>query len=154
MSSNRNKPLRRMVIALLVLLGIQYELGMAVNLSPDLPSLPPFNFSLAQISDALHAAGTVALLHGILGSLLAIISISTLFFSLTSGIKKVQVFGVLGSLTVVLAAASGVLFTLSGFQADYFSTAMASNFLLSFTFYFLELYYLRAAPKTPGKMLE
>lgn len=149
MLSNRIKPLRRMVVTLLVLLGIQYELGMTVNLSPDLPSLQPFNFSLAQVSDALHAAGTVALLHAILGSLLALFSIVTLVISLTSGIRKVKIFGVLGSLTVVLAAASGVLFTLSGFQGDHFSTAMASNFLLSFTFYFLELYYLRPKSKTP-----
>ena len=148
MASNQYKLLRWMVAIVLVLLGFQYELGMAVNLSANLPSLPAFGFSLIGISDALREAGTLAFLHAGLGGLLTILSIVILVMSLTSRIRKVQVFGVLGFLTILVAASSGVLFVLSGFQGDNFSSAMASNFLLSFTFYFLEVYFLRPEPKT------
>jgi hypothetical protein len=55
----------------------------------------------------------------------------------------VQVFGSLAFLATLLAAITGLFFTLSGFQNDGDSHGMASNFLLSFTFYFLELYFLK-----------
>ena len=145
MKSNRFKLLRRMIVTLLILLGIQYELGMAANLSPDLPTLPPFGFSLARIFGALWLAGSSAVAHGLLGSLLVIFAFMTLALSLASGVRSLQILGSLGCLSMILAATGGVLFVLSGFQADHFSLAMASNFVLAFTFYFLELYVLKPA---------
>jgi hypothetical protein len=62
--------------------------------------------------------------------------------------RSVQVFGSLAFLTILLAAITGLLYTMSGFQNDGDSHGMATNFLLSFTFYFLELYFLKPAPKT------
>jgi hypothetical protein len=59
----------------------------------------------------------------------------------------VQVFGSLAFLATLLAAATGLLFVLSGFQNNGDTHGMATNFLLSFTFYFLELYFLKPAPK-------
>lgn len=143
MKSNQFKSLRVRVVTTLILLTIQYELGMAVNLSPSLPELAPFGFSLIKISDALHLAGSVALVHAVLGTLLTLMSIITLVQSLRSRIRNVQIFGALGFLTMLVAMTGGVLFTLSGFQEDHYSMAMASNFILSFIFYFLELYYLK-----------
>ena len=143
MKSNQFKSLRVRVATTLILLAIQYELGMAVNLSPNLPELAPFDFSLIKISDALHLAGSVALVHAVLGTLLTLMSIITLVQSLRSRIRSVQIFGSLGFLTMLVAMTGGVLFTLSGFQEDHYSMAMASNFILSFIFYFLELYFLK-----------
>ncbi len=145
MKSNQFRLLRTMIVMLLILLGIQYELGMAVNLSPDLPTLPPFDFSLARVFGALRLAGSSAVAHSFLGSVLVVVALLTLVLSLASRVKSVQIFGSLGCLSIVLAAAGGVLFVLSGFQADHFSLAMASNFILAFTFYFLELYFLKPA---------
>ncbi len=139
--------LRVMDVITLALLTIQYELGMKVNLSPNLPELAPFGFSLAKISGALHLAGSVALIHAILGSLLMLLSIVTAMLSLRSGVRSVQIFGFLGFLATTLAAIGGVFFTLSGFQNDDYSLAMASNFILAFIFYFLELYVLKPNPK-------
>jgi len=143
MKSNPFKSLRVRVVITLILLTIQYELGMAVNLSPNLPELAPFGFSLMKISDALHLAGPAALAHTVLGSLLTLMSIITLFQSLRSRIRSVQIFGSLGFLTMLVAMIGGILFTLSGFQEDHYSMAMASNFILSFIFYFLELHFLK-----------
>ncbi len=140
---NGNKLLRWMIVILLVLLTVQYELGMVVNLSPDLPTLAPFGFSLARILETLHQAGSTALAHGILGSLLWLFSMLTLILSLASKMKSLQILGVLGFITISLAAAGGILFVLSGFQEDHFSLAMASNFILAYIFYFLVLYFLK-----------
>jgi len=151
MKSNRFKSLRVMIVITLILLTIQYELGMYVNLSPNLPELAPFGFSLMKISDALHLAGPVALAHAVLGSLLTLMSILTLILSLRSKIRSVQIFGSLGFLTMLVAMIGGILFTLSGFQEDHYSLAMASNFILTFIFYFLELYFLKPDSKTPNR---
>lgn len=147
MKSNQLKSLRVMVVTTLILLTIQYELGMDINLSPNLPELRPFGFSLMKISDALHLAGPVALAHAGLGSFLTLMSILTLILSLRSKIKSVQIFGSLGFLTILLALTSGVLFTVSGFQEDPYSLMMASNFMLTFIFYFLELFFLKPNSK-------
>src|SRR5512135_2475873 len=93
MKPNHSKALRVMVVITLILLTIQYELGMAINLSPDLPKLSPFGFSLVPISNALHLAGPVALVHAGLGSLLTLMALFTLVLSLTSGVRSVQILG-------------------------------------------------------------
>ena len=147
MAAKRYQGLRVMVIVLLALLGLQYEFGMAVNIGNP-PSLPPFGLSLNAVSNALHQAGLVAVLHASLGVWLVIFSVINLIFSLRTGLRSLQIFGSLAFLTTLLAAITGLLFTLSGFQNDGDSHGMATNFLLSFTFYFLELYFLKPAPKT------
>lgn len=149
MRPNQLKFLRVMVGITLILLAIQYELGMVVSLSPALPELPAFGFSLLKISDALHLAGSVTLAHAALGSFLTLVSILTLFLSLRSKIRSVQWFGSLGFVSIASAAAGGVLFTLSGFQEDHFSLAMASDFILAFIFYFLELYFMKPDSEKP-----
>ena len=121
---------------------------MTINLSPNLPELAAFGFSLIKISDALHLAGPVTLAHAVLGSLLTLMSILTLILSLRSKIRGVQIFGSLGFLTMLVAMTGGILFTLSGFQEDHYSLAMASNFILTFIFNFLELYFLKPDSKT------
>jgi hypothetical protein len=148
MTRNQSKSLRVVVIITLILLTIQYEMGMEINFSPNLPELPAFGFSLMKIWDALHQAGTVAMVHAVLGSLLTFLSILSLILSLRSKMRSVQILGLLGLLSVALAATGCILFTLSGFQNDDYSLAMASNFILSFIFYFLELYFLKPDPKT------
>lgn len=148
MTPNQFKTLRVMVVSTLILLSVQYELGMYINLSPNLPELAPFGFSLMKISEALHLAGPVALAHAVLGSLLTLLSTLNLIFSLKSRIKSVQIVGGLGFVTMLVAMAGGILFTLSGFTEDHYSLAMASNFILTFTCYFLELYVLKPDSKT------
>ncbi len=147
MSAKRFLVLRVMVIVILALLGLQYEFGMAVNISNP-PSLPPFSLSLGAVSDALNRVGAVAVIHASLGVWLVIFSVVSLIFSLRSGVRSVQVFGSLAFLAVLLAASTGLLYTLSGFQNNGDTHGMATNFLLSFTFYFLELYFLKPVPRT------
>ena len=120
---------------------------MAINLS-DPPNIPPISFSLHNVLGALNQVGSIALVHALLGTVLTVLALVTLVLALASKIRSVQVFGVLGFLSMTLAATSGVLFVLSGYQNDHYSHGMATNFILTFVFYFLELYFLKPSPKT------
>ncbi len=71
-------PLRILVIVILVLLAVQFEFGMAVNLVPSLPDLPPFSFSADAIVTALNQIGPIALIHAMIGGLLVIIELYSL----------------------------------------------------------------------------
>ena len=146
MSANLLKWLRGAVVTLLVLLVIQFEFGMAVNLS-DLPSISPFGFSLPGVLSVLNQIGFVALFHAVLGTALTIFALITLVLALASKIRSVQILGVLGFVSMVLAAAMGLYFVLSGLQNDGYSHGMATNFILTFVFYFLEMYLLKPTAK-------
>jgi hypothetical protein len=149
MQRNSFAPLRIIVIGMLILLAVQFELGITVTLS-DPAELPPFAFSLTRVSDALHAAGTTALAHAILGVWLAIFSLGMVFLAWRSGDRRVVAVATLAFLTAAGAAATGFLFTVSGFRDDGASHGMASNFLLTFTFFFLGLYLLKRTSGVPG----
>ncbi len=138
---------RVVIVLLLVFLAIQFELGMAINLAPSLPSLPQFGFSIPLIIQALQKIGGVGLLHAGVGIFLLLLAIVNLILALSSGVRGVQIFGVLGFLSTLLEVYSGILFTMSGFTNDSNSHSMATNFLLSMIFFFLELYVLKPAPK-------
>ncbi len=142
MKSSRVKTLRVLAIIMLVALGLQYELGMQfIMINPE--PITPFAFSLPAVGDALHGVGLVAGVHAAWGGLLLVFSLVILVAALLSGVRAAQVFGVLGFLSIVFAALGGLLFVLSGFQDDNNSHNMATNLLLSFTFYFLEVYVLK-----------
>ncbi len=140
--------LRFVVILFLVILAFQFELGMAINLSPNLPSLTPFGFSMPQIYDALQKAGVVAPIHASVGFFLLLLAIANMVLALFTRVRGVMIFGVLGLLSTLLEVASGILFTISGFQNDGYSHGMATNFLLSFIFFFVELYLLKPTAST------
>jgi hypothetical protein len=140
--------LRVIVPILLFLLAIQYEFGMAVNLAGP-SSIAPFGFSPAGVSAALSSVGATLWIHALLGTVLVVFSLASLLVSTRSGLTTVQAFGVLAFLTTALAATAGLLFVLSGYQNNGDSHGMATNFLLAFSFYFLELYFLKAG-SNPG----
>jgi hypothetical protein len=148
MSNNQPKTLRISVIVILVLLVLQYELGIAVNIANP-PAQPPFSLSLGAVWDALNKVGGASPPHAILGAGLVLLSLLNLVLSLRSRIRSVQIFGSLIFLSILIAAGGGLFFTLSGFQDDHATHAMATNFMLAFIFSFLELYNLKpqAAPR-------
>ncbi len=139
---NRIKTLRVLLIIVLALLAIQYEFGMTVNISNPAP-IPAFGLSLSAVSDAVNGIGPILQVHATIGSLLLLLSLAILILSLASRVRGAQIFGVLGFLSILLAAYGGLMFVLSGFQNDGQSHNMATNFLLSFAFYFVELYVLK-----------
>ncbi len=142
--SNQLKRLWIMTIVMIVLLFLQYELGITTIMS-DIPSVSPFPFSVAAFRGALEHAGAVAAAHADFGGLLVIVALINLTLALVTKVRSVQILGVLNFIFILVAAGGGLFFVLSGFQNDHASHAMATNFLLSFTFSFIELYSIRSA---------
>ena len=142
MPSSPLKHLRVITLVMIVSLFLQYELGIATIIANP-ASIPPFGFSIISFRNALEQVGGVALLHAGFGGWLGIVSVVNLVLALRTKIRKVQIFGILSFLSIVIAAGGGLFFVLSGFQNDNASHAMATNFILSFTFSFIELYYTR-----------
>ncbi len=145
MSSKTVKTLRVFLIVILVLLGLQFELGMAVNIANP-TAIAPFPYSSAAFSDALRGAGILTEVHADFGALLALFSLVVMIYSLLSRVRGAQIFGTLAFLSTLAAGDGGLLFVLSGFHSDNSSHQMATNFLLTFAFYFIELYVLKPAP--------
>jgi hypothetical protein len=150
MSANRLRALRISVVVLLVLLLVQYEFGMAVNIANP-PSLPAFSFSdNTAFNTALNTAGGLAQPHAILGALVWLFSLVNLVLSLRTGIRSVKIMGSLILLSITVAGAGGSIFVQSGFTNDQASHAMATTFILAYTFAFLELYFLKGDPGPNG----
>ena len=142
MSSNPLRPLRALVIAILILLFFEYELGITVNFANP-AAISPFSFSVTSFLNALNGVGSVALIHAILGGFLFLLALVNMIMALRSKVRSAQVYGVLSFLSMIFATGGGYFFVLSGFQSDNASHAMATNFLLSFVLLFLELYSIK-----------
>ncbi len=139
---NRIKTLKVLLIVLLVLLAVQYEFGMTVNIANP-AAIPPVPFSNQAVSQAMNGVGPTLVIHATLGSLLALLALAALIVSWLSRRRGAQIFGTLGFLAILSAGYGGTMFVLSGFQNDSNSHNMATSFLLSFAFYFIELYALK-----------
>jgi len=135
----RLKSLRVLVIVMLSLLALQFELGMAVNLSPNLQEVPPLPSTDSAVWGALGKVGGEAVTHAVLGFLLTLAAVAVLIFCVASGSPSVMVIGILAFAGVVIATVTGILFTLSGFKNDGDSHGMATGFLVAFSLHFVLL---------------
>jgi hypothetical protein len=135
----RLKSLRVAAIVILILLTLQFELGMSVNLSPSLEQVPHLAGTATAVWGALVKVGGAALTHALLGASLTVIALASLVLAIISGDRSVAVIGIFSFLAIALAAVNGVLFTLSGFKDDNYSHGMATLFLLAFSLYFVQV---------------
>jgi hypothetical protein len=131
-------------MTMLALLVLQFELGVATTLS-DPPAIPPFGFSDQAFRSALDKLVTAGQIHAAAGPIMVIIAVVTLVLSLRARPRSVKVFGILAFLALLIAGTMGMFFVQSGFQDDNYTHGMATFFILSFIFYFLELYFLKPA---------
>ena len=135
----RLRSLRIVSIVTVVLLALQFELGMAVNLSPSLEGVPPLAGTPAAVWAALVKVGAGAPAHALLGILLSVIALASLAIALWSGATAIAITGMVSFMTIASAAVNGVLFTLSGFKNDNYSHGMATTFLLAFSTQFVQI---------------
>jgi hypothetical protein len=149
MDTARLRALRVFTVVMLILLAMQFELGIALNLSPSLQEVPPLSGSAAAVWGALARVGGEALTHALLGTLLTLAALAGLALSARSGSRSVTVFGILSFLALALAELSGVLFTTSGFKNDGDSHGMATGFLLGFSLNFVQLCILSVKLRRP-----
>jgi len=142
--------LRIAVVGILILLAVQFELGMAVNLSPSLEDVPPVAGTVTAIWGALARVGEAALTHALLGTFLTVLALASLVLAIRSRARSVAVIGVFSFLVMALATVNGILFTLSGFKNDHFSHGMATLFLLAFSLHFVQACVLTVRLRRPN----
>jgi hypothetical protein len=81
--------------------------------------------------------------HAFEGGLLLILSLLVLALSLRKKPRSILVCSLLGLLMVVSATIRGILFVLSGFQANPSYAQMGGSFIGAYAFYVLELYFAK-----------
>ena len=135
MPLNNIRILRRQILIILVLLIIQYALGMYANLYVQFPDSisggPAWEFAWTQLPVALHIVNAF---------LLYIIGITFLVTARRHD-KTLVKYAVWGLIGITLAAVSGALFI--PLQNDIFSYGMSLFFIIAFIAYIGGLYKLR-----------
>ena len=131
------KSLRVFVIIMLALLALQYELGIATNLSPNMKEVPPVG--LADLDKVLASVGEAAVLHATLGVLLLATAVAALVLSILAAGPAIIVTGIIAFAGTALAFLNGILFSLGGFKDDGYSHGMATGYLVAFSLYFIQV---------------
>ena len=131
----------KLIIAELLLLFIQFTVGMWTNLFAIIPK--------AALSFTTYSDGAVVLLHIINGILIFAVAFALIWLSYKSKMSLALKLSVLTAVFVTSAVANGFIFLrIFYFPAfynidNYFSLGMALSFLASFTTLFAELYMTR-----------
>ena len=126
--------LRKLIIAVCVLLFAQYWLGMVANLFITIPFDSPLNFFN-------YFDGVEVLAHIMNGILILGLALVIIVFSYKTGDSLLHWLSTLSLAFVTLAVVMGFVFMLRG-QEDSFSMAMAMSFIFIYTTYFSELILL------------
>jgi len=130
--------LRNTTVIFLILITLQFWLGMSINLELNLPvkHLPP-------ISSLIYYASHFGfiLVHVLNGSLLLVVSFLYLFSAVISNFKSLKVIGVIGTVSVVGAVINGILFLMSG-QFFGWSIGMAMSAVSALLTYSVGLYFI------------
>ncbi len=116
---------RYLLMAILLLLVIQYILGMVVNIY----ALPPYTPSNLGV-------------HYVFGYVVALVGLITLVFVAFSGKLGAISFSAIGFISIVIAGESGRGFAFLSQHAGIYSLSMALSWLLSFSSYFISLHLL------------
>ena len=126
---------RILVSVEIVLLFVQFWLGMSINLFIKLPLYTALNFSS-------YSGGIEVLVHIINGIL--ILSIAGIIMSYSYRLKRNDVFWLAapGAVFAFIAIATGATFALRG-QDDSLSMTMAMSFIIIYTIYLSQFYISR-----------
>lgn len=133
------KSLRLQVIAMLILLVVEFILGILTNLYVSMPIAlrngSAWKFAMTE--------SPMLTLHIVVGTLLVILSI-TILIGAISAQKSVQIgFAVVGFILICLTWMSGSTFLTNG-QSPLSSFLMSLGFMFAMTTYGIELYRLSA----------
>ena len=110
-----------------MLLGIQFLLGMYINLYVSLPS---GTHSFA----GYMASSPVVATHVVMAFLVVVVDFMAFFMAIHARIGNLYIFSVLLSLiSIVISGVSGMLFLMAG-ESNLYSFLMALFFLLAFAF--------------------
>jgi hypothetical protein len=136
--------LRRTTLAMIVLLLVQFAVGMAVNLYVKVPAGPKSGGFGTGIGRALSQGAPALVFHVIIGLLLILAAVGVLVQAIQVRRASVVTAGVVGLVALVGAAINGDRFVV--YSANGSSLAMALLFALALLMYVLALYSLTNAP--------
>ncbi len=125
----------------ILLLALQFILGMYVNLFVTIPQLS-FGYGMMDGMMALMftAGMSLVMLHMFIGMIIGVVSIFILVMSLIAGASRIAYLSVISLGFVTLAGINGILFLFGG-QNNVNSFAMAVSFLVVLLAQFFILYY-------------
>ncbi|HKW43039.1 MAG TPA: hypothetical protein VJP06_02520 [Thermoplasmata archaeon] len=141
--------LRRLIIAQLVFIAVQYEVGTSLSISGAFPDVPATGFSIGAISNYMGAGGPALVIHAILGIVIFADALLVLIIAFPVKIRWFRILAVAAFAFVLSAGLGGLQFLLSGFHDDNSSYQMSTGFLLAFVFTFLAFYFL-GRPASPA----
>jgi heme A synthase len=136
------RPLRRSIVATLVLLSLQGWTGDFVNVFVT-TAQSSVEGSMQGFFSAVTAHGPFLLWHAAEGFLVLLSAIGVLVVSLRYDRRSVKVSALLGLIFVLLAGLGGFLFVLSGFADGGNSMQMGGSFIGAYAFYFITLWYTK-----------
>lgn len=145
-SAANDRLLRRLSLTMLILLLLQYIVGMVVNfwvVVPDQhPGAHPANYFVGAAQSvwwALSASGLALASHAGLGAILGILSVVTLVYGALRRTRLWVTVTVLGWLGVFAAGFNGASFL--NYGEDFSSMIMSVAFLVALIAYALGVYY-------------
>lgn len=147
-NSKRINALRANSLAALVMLVLEFGLGVVVNLYATLPKSDNGATFLTALGDAIGSGPLSLAIHAVLGSLLLISGIVCIVRAALTRIASTLVFSIIGLFGILAAWGSGVGFI--GTQADSASLAMAIATGVAILSYILVLFLTpRATNESP-----
>ena len=135
--SNVKRAFDLSLIAIIVLIIIQFTSGMWVNLNVIFPANAlSVNATIGQAFSYVFSSGFLSLvLHASVGILICLLSILILLLSVSTRDKLFLILAVLGLISSFAAAINGIRFAMSDFTINGISFGMAMSFLFAFLFY-------------------
>lgn len=131
---------------MLCLLFLQYLLGMITNLFAVSPTQIP---SVNPLDKVFTNGPSLLLFHIVNGLALGLLSISAVIVSTIVKNKRLLLIALSGLGAILFAGESGIEFVLGWYSDDLFSFLMSLGFILSFTAYFVLLWYANQRNLTP-----
>lgn len=130
--------------AMVVVLSVQFLLGMGVNLGVQVEHA---RFGLGSMMAAMYGK-PLLMVHMMLGMFTAALAVAAAVAAALSGRAGAATSGIVGLLAVLVAGYGGVRFLLSGSDAASFT--MAAGFVVAYAAFFVELLLLlRLQPSYP-----
>ncbi|EZQ01619.1 MULTISPECIES: hypothetical protein [Acidianus] len=126
---------RKIVFAILIILIIEFIVGMWLNL---FAAFPQFNFSSMMNFMASGSMGML-MLHIALGVILGILGIALLMFIPERG----RLFSIIGLISIIIAGINGLFFMYTGFSNNYYSFFMALFWVISIVSYSMVIQFTK-----------
>lgn len=130
----KNSLVGRVSVFVLVLLFLQFLLGMLSNLFATFPLRTP---SVNPLDTVLLNGPYVVSAHIINGIIVGILSILTIVLSAVARNRRLIFLSCCGFISILFAGESGILFALGWYTNNYLSFSMTIGFALSLAIYFL-----------------